>query len=939
MAPNQENLEGPYSPDIDLSFKRVVQRELKKLIVVNVINLIACSTTIILYIYFNVSFRRHKYAHDKTGQFVFELILLIFGILNTIFGLSLAIYERVQGQQQQQPKDKMISFQRCNYIHLLLNLICFIAFAIYLIIEFIYWFSALQVDTNLRSSIQLVIIILLLLIVLCCALCVIWNRILAWTPKYRFSRAILFFSSMILVAISIVTLILNHRVHFFYPVIAPDSHVPLACYSICQASASYTVIWGIFGTILTFIYAKAIRLNKLRNGIWYVFNATCLIGIMIVVASTIILLLYNTTLYGKINSSNVKTLINADTALSVLRCIILMLMVTSLHCLRKVSRSDKNGLTVESIQLSKQSPAYIKHWGTAIDACSQTLDGMTGDAALQLMMAYQEGQLDDVTGIVLRIARPARRIQILIDQWDDTEAIVFLTLISHYDTTVSALPKSSWGGILQRTLGSQNCMPCFRPLALRLGLLGFHWPFRAGIFFTSCHADAASRAVHVLESVLEWNGMQNSKLHCDVLLLPTLSTEPMARAINSAGFFPLPLPPTHMLDLRSHHGKTLEEYMKSLKKSRRRPYLQQFLKKGGIVEVIHDLSRLEVGAIVCDQWENIARARQEKNEPPTLARPSAQFITAIGHTMIESYRSVILLRFNNEVIASSVIFKFPNKLFTTDIQGLTHEKARPLKAYFVMLQWVIKEALNEKFDFVEFGPTTPGPKMDLSCTQVPLQAAGYCGNPIIAFGIKKCGAMVDTVHMKTENQNPNTFEEVTFEEENVEVQVNSLKTKTPGSVASVLVRQVPPTGSYVTQTQHSSENNPSAAVISQLTNVSRSIHDNSANAEVLKDAIEISKKQVLRLSEKQKPANDRKTPRFSNTDRSDQYPCNKHNFTKTKNSTPRTNQENNLSTGSEAVFDELESHNPVNPIQTLSMSSNSNADEATLSLSRPKNLK
>ncbi|CAF4583964.1 unnamed protein product, partial [Rotaria magnacalcarata] len=93
-----------------------------------------------------------------------------------------------------------------------------------------------------------------------------------------------------------------------------------------------------------------------------------------------------------------------------------------------------------------------------------------------------------------------------------------------------------------------------------------------------------------------------------------------------------------------------------------------------------------------------------KNEPPTLARPSAQFITAIGHTMIESYRSVILLRFNNEVIASSVIFKFPNKLLTTDIQGLTHEKARPLKAYFVMLQWVIKEALNEKFDFVEFGP-------------------------------------------------------------------------------------------------------------------------------------------------------------------------------------------------------------------------------------------
>jgi hypothetical protein len=192
--------------------------------------------------------------------------------------------------------------------------------------------------------------------------------------------------------------------------------------------------------------------------------------------------------------------------------------------------------------------------------------------------------------------------------------------------------------------------------------------------------------------------------------------------------------------------------MRTLKKGNRRPYIQQFLTKGGTIEEVYDLSPREVGETVCKQWENIARIRRENKEPPTLAKPSAEFISSMGNAMSEPYRLVVFLRFNNEVIASSVIYKFPHKLITIDIQGLTHEKARPLKAYFVMLQWVIKEALDKKYDFVDFGPTTPGPKLDLGCVSVPSEAGGYARNPILAFGIQQAGSTVDTIHKKKDNQ-------------------------------------------------------------------------------------------------------------------------------------------------------------------------------------------
>ncbi|CAF3631862.1 unnamed protein product [Rotaria sordida] len=543
---------------------------------------------------------------------------------------------------------------------------------------------------------------------------------------------------------------------------------------------------------------------------------------------------------------------------------------------------------------------------------------MTGDAALQLMMAYEKGQLDNITSIVLRVARPTRRIPILINQWDDTEAIVFLTIIHNFDTTIAGVIKGIWSRILRRTLGSQNCIPCFRPLVLRLGLLGYHWPFRTGIFFTTYHHDIVAQAANVLQSIVEWNNMQKSNLHCDVLLLPALSTEPVAKAIYNAGFFPMPLPPTHLLDLRPHHGKTWNEYMKTLKRTNRRPYLQQFLNKGGIIEEVHDLSSIEVSTMICRQWENIARFRQEKNEPPTLVRPSVQFIAAIGHVMTESYRSAIFLRFNNEVIASSVIFKFPNKLLTTDIHGLTHEKARPMKAYFVMLQWVIKEALDKKYDFVDFGPTTPEPKIDLGCIQIPMEAGGYCGNPIIAFGIKKCGGLVDTVHMK---KNPS--QQATHEHKRFKIKTSSLTTSTQQLVASDLTHQIISNDSYVAQAQDSSERQHSTSAILQLDHINRLMNNNSSRAEILGDVIEISDKQAIYRPKNFKPIKKKKPVDSDSTDQFRQHSPNKHNFPKIKNYAGSKSQNGFLSTKDE--------HAPTIPLyqhENLNLSMIGNHNEA-----------
>ena len=65
---------------------------------------------------------------------------------------------------------------------------------------------------------------------------------------------------------------------------------------------------------------------------------------------------------------------------------------------------------------------------------------------------------------------------------------------------------------------------------------------------------------------------------------------------------------------------------------------------------------------------------------------------------------------------------------------------------------------RSNYDFVDFGPTTPGPKTDLGCVSVPVEAGGYAGNPILAFGIQQAGKVVDVIHNKKDNQQHKTLD-------------------------------------------------------------------------------------------------------------------------------------------------------------------------------------
>ncbi|CAF1915360.1 unnamed protein product [Rotaria magnacalcarata] len=933
---DQEHLERLYTPDIDPLFKRGVQREIRKLIVVNATKLLACLATLAIHIEFKKARQNHKYARDKLGHSIFGMILLTFGILNAIFDLTLAIYEH---SRQRQRQDKMIQYQRWDYIHLIINIIGFIIFSIFLIFEFISCSSAVQETTQLCSGFQLIRILLLLLVVVGYALCVMWSPFLVWSSKYRFSGVVLFFSSTLLICISIVAFILNNRMHFFHSVIAPNRLVPLWCYKISQLSASYTVVLGILGISLAFIYGKGNRLSTFRDVIRYIFNFTCIIGIMIVAASTLIHRLYDKVPYDKSKSNHVNNIMHADRVLSLLRCFLLILIIKSLRNLRKLNRFNQNGLKAERIQLSKQSPVYIKYLAATIDACNQLSGGMTGHAALQLMMAYEEGQLENVSCVVLRMTRPARRSQALVDDKDDTEALALITIIHNYDASLSAMSQGFWSRILAGTLGSQNCIPFFRPLVLQLGLLGYQWPFRTGIFHTKLLDDSLSRSTEILQSIIEWNEMQHSNMHCDVLLLPSLNTEPISRAIKSGGFLEISLPSTHMLDLRPHHGKTWKQYVKTLKRTNRRPYLERFIEQGGVIEEIHDISRTEVGAMVCHQWDYIARFRKERNEPRTLARPNAQFIASLGTSMIEPYRSVVFLRLNNEVIASSVIFRFPNKLLTTDLHGHNHETSRPVKGYFVMLQWTIKDALEKHFDFIDFGPTTPGPKIDLGCIQLPLQGGAYCGNPIISYGVSKICQRVDTVHMKKEDSKTNDPQATTQGNKPDAARVSSLTKEKRKVTANIRHYPVSCNDSYVVEAQDPTERkSPASAVaISQLDNVNNLMSNSTGHSLVRDDGIELSDKEMLCPSKNSQSIKEKKTVGSTNNHESRQNPLNKRKSSKIKNQAKAANQEGFLSTDDETVINEPKSHNAEVKIHTSCEVNKSNGKASAASRNRPQN--
>ncbi|CAN6646622.1 hypothetical protein TRVA0_022S00144 [Trichomonascus vanleenenianus] len=312
-----------------------------------------------------------------------------------------------------------------------------------------------------------------------------------------------------------------------------------------------------------------------------------------------------------------------------------------------------------------------------------------------------------------------------------TEALVLLTRIENYDLTASV--SGRFGQILSRTLGGSSP---FKPLCMRLGLLAFHWPFRQSTFYTSPTRRPVARSAAILCAIAAWNKRLPRKERCSVLLDPRYENDSTERAICPSGWHPVRLPSSHIVDLRPHRSKTLAEYLKAIKYRNQSGAFDRAM--GKVVESTGEFSEEECG-LVMSLWSNIAKKRTSDGHTAVLTDPTKDLIKSLGETG-DGMRSIMFLSVNAEIIASCVLFRLGDTI-TSDLQGLDHELARKYKAYFVMMQKTIEKALQEGVSFVDFGPTTSKPKLDIGCRSIPLMG-----------GMKATGYFLDIVIKLAANQ-------------------------------------------------------------------------------------------------------------------------------------------------------------------------------------------
>jgi hypothetical protein len=314
---------------------------------------------------------------------------------------------------------------------------------------------------------------------------------------------------------------------------------------------------------------------------------------------------------------------------------------------------------------------------------------------------------------------------------ESTEALMMMTQISDYDLTVNV--HGLGGRILRRTLGAGSF---FKPMCVRLGLLAFHWPFRGATFYTSSTKRPIARNAAVLRAIAEWNDQRPRKERCTVLLNPTYQHGDGERAIALSGWTPTPLPPSRVIDLRSYKNKTVAEYLKAIKY---RDQEGNFKKANGEVLESTDFTDDQC-AEVMRLWHQIAEKRTGECETAVLATPDEGMLMQLSGGS-KGDRSLLFLRAEGKTIASRVLFRLGDTI-TSDLQGLDYELARPLKAYFVMMQHTIAIALKEGKSFVDFGPTTPKPKLDIGCTSVGITGAMYALSPWLRAVIRIAASKV-----------------------------------------------------------------------------------------------------------------------------------------------------------------------------------------------------
>jgi len=137
-------------------------------------------------------------------------------------------------------------------------------------------------------------------------------------------------------------------------------------------------------------------------------------------------------------------------------------------------------------------------------------------------------------------------------------------------------------------------------------------------------------------------------------------------------------------------------------------------------------------------WQRIVNHRVAQGDFPTFYDLTPRMFLDVAK-MDPANRLMMLLRLDGRPVGSSVVFKFPrSRMMTCDMQGLDHILGRKAKAYFIMLMRSVRMALEQGYDFVDFGPTTLGPKTDAGATLFPCRLGLYASEPLLRVVTRLC---------------------------------------------------------------------------------------------------------------------------------------------------------------------------------------------------------
>jgi hypothetical protein len=394
--------------------------------------------------------------------------------------------------------------------------------------------------------------------------------------------------------------------------------------------------------------------------------------------------------------------------------------------IREWENLDKQGIIPQS-DLEMNKSKLFETSSVCSSASTSTTVTMSKNKLKRLQKkTAKAGKKENTVPFPLDTPKTAEQIQEEVEfneKLMTTEALVLLTKIEDYDLTSTLSGRI--GKFIQMLFGKDSKS---KWLCVRLGLLAFHWPFRQSTFYCGPSRRPVARNAAILRAITEWNGQLPKKERCMIHLDPKYEQDYAEMAITPSGWHPVQLPPSHIIDLRPHKGKTLEEYLRSVK------YRNQsgaFNSANGQVVESHEFTDKEC-ATALKLWKNIAEKRTKDGNTTVLATPNEDMIQTLGNC---KHRSLLFLKVNNEVIASCVLFRL-GETITSDLQGLDHGQARQFKAYFVMMQKTIEIALKEGCSFVDFGPTTSKPKLDIGCKSIPLRGGMFSQHTLLNFSLK-----------------------------------------------------------------------------------------------------------------------------------------------------------------------------------------------------------